>query len=920
MIELKNVCKSYNDEPVLNKLNLSIKGPCFITITGPSGCGKSTLLNIISLMDNNFQGDYYFEGININELSSEEKEKIRTNKITYLFQEAKIIENESVLENLRLMTNLELDEKIVLDYLKKYSLEVNINSKVGTLSKGEQKRLSLIGLELRETPLIICDEITSGLDEKNAKQVLALLKKLGKTKIVILVTHDVRLVKKYCSSIKEIKQGSLPRIIISKKEINDSHLDKNNKLPLSYMIKHLKTLIKAKKVRVLLLLSSMIICLFTMGLSLLISDQVEHSLIKSFNSLFSSNQIVMERKDNEEIVQKMEVLDKNEFSDFYDNYNDLIVSNYSFYKANFEDYFKDENYLAINLENSYFNIEGYGIREFVNYFPFHQLEEEIYPNNSICNGNKIIIALSNVKIRDICIKLNLQGITKDYLSNYLERNTIPLSLFIRNEEWEYNIEINFEIVGFVVSNEKYIVSNSDNFNEYLVEEIMQLPYSYSLLESDYYPWTVKKINAFVILEENVIPFFERMTLDEKMDKYSFHLVNDDSMDIFNKKLKVKLGYLTFKNDKYINLSLLEKIVNNHEEIISYLPCGNNTYSLDTSTLLNGFSFPTYLSSNKQIIEEFNEYNYFSSLSLGNYQSAILNSNFNDLYPLGFLDSSKENFIKFHGYNKKNLFLLEGDYPSSYNEILVSSSLYKELNLSKENDMIYITFLKEIKKLNEGHENVFETLKFKVVGRVDDENKKIYHNHLFPQVITTCKLNLDYVDLEISNVLLTLNKNDKNLLKRLNMEYGDYNFYNPLEEYYSNVNEGLSYISMGLFFFSLISLISSLCMMILVNYLFISETKKELAIYSFLGYKNNSIKKFYYFLSGILSLISVLLTLISLFFVLMTLPFFNSFFTDFYISYKPFLIIIIVALSTFLITNFITLKSIDKLDVIDLIKR
>ena len=83
MIELKNIKKHYQNYTVLNNINIKISSPCLISIIGPSGCGKSTLLNIISLMDNSFEGEYIFLNKNVKELSTKEKEEYLLTLLIY---------------------------------------------------------------------------------------------------------------------------------------------------------------------------------------------------------------------------------------------------------------------------------------------------------------------------------------------------------------------------------------------------------------------------------------------------------------------------------------------------------------------------------------------------------------------------------------------------------------------------------------------------------------------------------------------------------------------------------------------------------------------------------------------------------------------------------------------------------------------
>ena len=154
---------------------------------------------------------------------------------------------------------------------------------------------------------------------------------------------------------------------------------------------------------------------------------------------------------------------------------------------------------------------------------------------------------------------------------------------------------------------------------------------------------------------------------------------------------------------------------------------------------------------------------------------------------------------------------------------------------------------------------------------------------------------------------------------LNNQYQDFEFINPLSEYLKSINESLSYLSTGLLFFSFVVLISSLFMMILVNYLFLKEGEKEIVIYSFLGYQKWSIFNYFLLINVILILGGMLISLTLLFFTSLILPMLDSSITSVYLSFLPFGLIIMVCLFSFIISSLINMRFFIKKDVISLLK-
>lgn len=919
MIRINNLNKNYHKESVLKNININIYSPCFITLIGPSGCGKSTLLNILALLETHFDGEYYLFGKDVKELTDEERRSLIANQITYLFQEPKLIEEESVRVNLELIVGYLLNEDKFIKLSNKFNLKVSLDKEVKYLSKGEKKRLIFIGAILRNSPILICDEITSGLDEENTKLTLRFLKELGKKKIVILVSHDEKLVTKYCSNIYHFKDHYLPDIVIEGKEIKENQLIKNNRLSFKYLFAHMKKILYKKRIRMLVLVFSLVISLFTMGLSFLISDSIKEGITSSFTSYYGANQIILKSKE-ENKKRRLEVVDYNEFDDFYSTYSSFIEGEYSFYLANLENFFSDENYLSLQLNSLNFTLEGYGVRSFSEYVPLDLIETDVCPEmNYTLKENQIVVGLSQMEIFNLCKLLNLPSANKDALERYLLVNSIPGTLFIANSSWDYYLDINFEVVGFVITSEKIVYSNLAYFNEIIVEDKMKLPYSYLLRENDYFPWTTKKICALIIKNQNLEIFFEKMMRDFKMKDYSFHLLKEKDASLFYDGTdNLSLIYFTYKTTHSLSYLDLEEVFLEENNIISFLPCGSNSYSVDTSSLINGFERPTYLSSQSKTIDEFIDYHSFSSNDLGNYQSNYFKFNQEDFYALGMLDCSKDNFLKYKVIDK-DMSLLNGVFPRKHQEIVISSSLKNKLEINL-NDEVYLTSLVEIIPSGDKFQNVFNSTTLKVVGVVDSNDNAIYQDELFPLILSNLFLQIEQDDQFIDCCILNLKDNSEEYIDYLNQTYTDYQFINPLQEYLNEVNNITNYFSIGLLVFSLITLISSLFMSILVNYLFLKESEKEIAIYSFLGYQKKSIFNYFLMINSYLSFSGLIISIGCLLITSIFLPWINTEIEEVKLPILPFLMIIITSLVAFLISTLLILKTFKKQNIIELIKK
>lgn len=196
LIKLNDVTKKYNEKIILNKFNLEIQEGEFISIMGTSGRGKSTLLNIIGLLEGFNDGTLTIDGETNIKPNSSKATRLLREKISYLFQNFALIDDETVEYNLSLAqkyvigTKKEKREKLK-ESLNFVGLPDFEKRKIYELSGGEQQRVSIARIILKPSKIILADEPTGSLDEKNRNMVLNLLLQLNKLgKAIILVTHD----------------------------------------------------------------------------------------------------------------------------------------------------------------------------------------------------------------------------------------------------------------------------------------------------------------------------------------------------------------------------------------------------------------------------------------------------------------------------------------------------------------------------------------------------------------------------------------------------------------------------------------------------------------------------------------------------------------------------------------------------------
>lgn len=204
LITLSHLSKSYrepgsgNEVPVLRDVSLSITAGESVAIVGPSGCGKSTLLNILGTLDVPDQGDYTFDGTSIAGSTPAQLAALRSEKIGFIFQLHHLMPQCTVLENVLLPT-LALKAKPdaaslqqrAESLLKAVGLQDRLGWKPAQLSGGERQRVAVVRALINQPKLILADEPTGALDEKNAESLTSLLLELQQTTgtTLVMVTH-----------------------------------------------------------------------------------------------------------------------------------------------------------------------------------------------------------------------------------------------------------------------------------------------------------------------------------------------------------------------------------------------------------------------------------------------------------------------------------------------------------------------------------------------------------------------------------------------------------------------------------------------------------------------------------------------------------------------------------------------------------
>ncbi len=216
MLELKNISKTYamGDLKVeaLKGVSINFREHEFVSILGPSGCGKTTLLNIVGGLDKYTSGDLIIEGKSTKNFTDKDWDAYRNSKIGFVFQSYNLIPHLSVLENVELSLTLSgIKAKERKERAKKALSDVGlievINKRPNQLSGGQMQRVAIARALVNDPQIILADEPTGALDSETSVQIMEILKKISKKRLIIMVTHNKELAEKYSTRIINILDG-----------------------------------------------------------------------------------------------------------------------------------------------------------------------------------------------------------------------------------------------------------------------------------------------------------------------------------------------------------------------------------------------------------------------------------------------------------------------------------------------------------------------------------------------------------------------------------------------------------------------------------------------------------------------------------------------------------------------------------------
>ena len=200
IITVDNINKTYKNGSlelqVLKNISFKVDKGEFLAIMGSSGSGKSTMMNILGCLDNQYEGRYILDGIDISKSTENELSEIRNKKIGFIFQSLNLLPRLTALENVELplvysSIPKEKRHKRANELLEMVGLKDRTHHRPNELSGGQRQRVAIARALVNNPSIILADEPTGNLDSKSEGEIIEILQKLNKMgKTIVIVTHE----------------------------------------------------------------------------------------------------------------------------------------------------------------------------------------------------------------------------------------------------------------------------------------------------------------------------------------------------------------------------------------------------------------------------------------------------------------------------------------------------------------------------------------------------------------------------------------------------------------------------------------------------------------------------------------------------------------------------------------------------------
>ena len=932
MIKVSNLTKRFKEREVLRSLNYSFPKTGLCIIYGQSGCGKTTFLNCLAgLLP--FEGSITLGHINLENLSDNELSRLRLTNYGFVFQDFKLFDNETVLANLlfplETIYSLSKDKKQrkCQDLLGLVGLLDKEKQIVNKLSGGEKQRVAIARALINDPSVLLADEPTGALDERNSVDIMNILKIISKKSLVIMVSHDQELTRRYADEIIEMDDGRIIDVISNQKDsvsnnlpvVKNGTINKKAKIPDSFLIKHTYHNMKQKKWRTIICYSMTSLGLIGVGLAFALSSSISSNIKDAYKDIVDENSLVFSLKNQETSIKGQFASSYYEVEEIKEKYSDYIEDIGITYVANFERFFPEHNDLVIVNDYRYCPIEGFSARHINDFTWIEDAETVIYPEKiEKMEDDEVVLGLTYQALVDICFELQIEKTVRS-LSEYIQRNDLYFYFNFENSSWEYADQQLVKLVGFTLETDLKIYHSNHLWNEYMFEERMSFPSNDALSIKDQVPWMLKKIYYLKMNQDRdycLNLFYE----DKEMDKFIFEIANETYYPwlYYETNVSERNRVLVFDNTtSHIPLWHIPYMMNNDSNLKQPVIANYGGYVIYAESLMMGFAKTMYFSTDSESLETIIDYQTTNSND-GFYQEELPDGVFS-----GNFAKSLQNGVNYSVFEGN---LCAGKAPNTLSEIAISDTFYRKLGYEELDQTLYIATSQKDMVIN-GDKVIsdYVLVPLKVVGLVKSNKMQIYHQMNWPILFYQCQVGISAFNLQCQGLSFSLNDTHKidSSIELAKKAFPQYNVVNPLSDINDSVDTVCFYITIVLIIFSIVTTTISVLLLTICNYIYIIEERKEIALARCIGVSKKESQRFLYSHSLMQCLISFVIATFELVIIsiVANLEIGKSLSIGFNFSFNPLSILPMLglALGIGLLSSFFMAQRISRINPIEALK-
>ena len=874
MIKIDKITKKYGKRAIFSDFSFEFPNKGMVCLVGSSGSGKSTLLNMISGVDNDFEGSIKIDDVELKKMLKGSIANYRIANIGYVFQSFNLLNLDTAFNNVLLPLESSykakrfIHNKRVEDALNLVGLKDLAKQRINKMSGGEKQRVAIARAIINDPKVVLCDEPTGALDEKNAVEIFKLLKIVSQNTLVVVATHDLDSIKGLADIVLQINDGVVyaekhrPKKIKQKTSlIGKGNLKKHPHVPLLFKIRYAFQKIKAKKVRSVIMNLMLSLSLTGIGLSLIITNSVTTKVEDAFKAILNGNYVIVSNKnENENTFTTTYSSSFNSVYNIYNKYQYLLDGIGVNYLVNFEDFFKDNNEFYVETNHKRISINSLSVRNINDFKLIDDTEGRIFfPfDYDILDDDQIILGLSYEDMVNLCFNLQIQ---RDFtsLGHYIYEKGLQLTLEVRNDYWQYDDEQLYSVVAVCESSTSCIYHTNLLWNEVVFEEMMRLPSDDD--EEHDFPWEIYKI-YYLKTKGSPSAFLNASIYDDYLYDYVFERTNyryNPAICKANEVCDENRLYVYSVDKKGIYGSVIEQYKEVNSNFNTYYFTSDFGYASYASNLFSGFAKNIFVSLDERTIDQAID----ADTELREESNVELNLP-NDVVQGNFL-ISLNNGLRF---SSDFSHLIAGRKPTNLNEIVVSKGLGESISKNGQYLGKYIEIAGEIEENYDTQGHVYKTYnktKLLIVGVVDETKNYVYQNPNWTIEFFRDKLGVSSFYLIPKGIVFEFQTQleAERAMSDLKGLFSGYKIESPMEEVKSNIKTTLDYANTILKVFSYLASIISILLLGTIMMLTIIESENDIRLFSLLGVKKGDINSCFVVQSVVQGLISFIVSSLEL---------------------------------------------------------